>query len=457
MGDEQDPDEHDEDNAELNSDDEGDNILNNIDEGDNILNTIDEGATLLNYDHQDEESGSEEEDEEVEGEGSRVNGEDDEIEGDGDDDEDGDDNEDRTIVANDSDDSDDSDDDDEEEETCDELKPLKEVPAPISLKNHVYDVAFHPTKSFVATAEITGKVTLFNYSVADGNKKLFFLRNHKQACRSIEFSRDGSKLFACSKDKSISCVDMNTGALQHTIPSAHTESINKLKVMSENYLASGCDGGTVKVWDTRTFSSLIESSDCSDFISDMQCDKEMRHLLCTSGDGHLLVYNTRKKQLERRSDQLEEELLSLAIMKRGEKVVCGGGTGTLNIYAWNEWADVSDRLPTASESVESICPVTEDLVCIGGDDGVIRCLQIQPHRAIGVLGRHGSFPIDNLRLSPDGETLASCSGDQTVRFWDVSGLAQYTPPEDKPMQKRKERKRKLDVNESAKDNFFADL
>lgn len=449
------PDELDEESAELNSNDDDD-----------------DGDTLLNYDHQDEESASEDEDEEDEdeGEGSRVNVEDDEIEGDGDDDNDdnddgdGDDNDDdnqvKTHGNNDNDkdsDSDDSDDSDAEEETCDELKPLKDVPAPISLKNHVYDISFHPTKSFVATAEITGKVTLFDYSVADGNKKLFFLRNHKQACRSIEFSQDGSKLFACSKDKSISCVDMETGALQHTIPSAHTDSINKLKVMSENYLASGCDGGTVKVWDTRTFSSIIESSDCSDFISDIQCDKEMRHLLCTSGDGHLLVYNTRKKQLERRSDQLEEELLSLAIIKQGKKVVCGGGTGTLNIYAWNEWADVSDRLPTASESIESICPVTEDLVCIGGDDGVIRCLQIQPHRAIGVLGRHGSFPIDNLRLAPDGETLASCSGDQTVRFWDVSGLAQYTPPEEKPMQKRKERKRKLDAKESAKDGFFADL
>ena len=195
--------------------------------------------------------------------------------------------------------------------------------------------------------------------------------------------------------------------------------------------------------------------DGKDYISDMDCDKEGRHLLCTSGDGILSVYDLRKKQLLQQSDQLDEELLSVSVMKNGNKVVCGSSSGTLNIYSWGEWGDVSDRIPTNHESIEAICKVTEDIVCTGSDDGKINALFIKPHRAIGVLGSHSSYSIDNLRLSRDGKMVASCSGDGMVKFWDVSNLHEETI---EPIQQKKgHRKRKLDETSKSADDFFADL
>lgn len=42
-----------------------------------------------------------------------------------------------------------------------------------------------------------------------------------------------------------------------------------------------------------------------------------------SGDGTLSALNMRKMDLVKRSDYMDEELLSVGILKHGSKVVCG--------------------------------------------------------------------------------------------------------------------------------------
>ena len=41
----------------------------------------------------------------------------------------------------------------------------------------------------------------------------------------------------------------------------------------------------------------------------------------------------------------DDELLSVAVLKGGSKVVCGSTSGVLNIWSWGYWNDCSDRFP----------------------------------------------------------------------------------------------------------------
>ena len=45
-------------------------------------------------------------------------------------------------------------------------------------------------------------------------------------------------------------------------------------------------------------------------------------------------------------------------------------------------------------------------VVTGASDGVIRLVDILPHRIRGVIGEHDGFPIEALELSGDAEILA---------------------------------------------------
>ena len=51
-----------------------------------------------------------------------------------------------------------------------------------------------------------------------------------------------------------------------------------------------------------------------------------------------------------------------------------------------------------------------------------RAVHILPNRFLGVLGRHGDLAVENLSLSRDKNLLASCSHDQTIKFWNLDLL-----------------------------------
>lgn len=52
--------------------------------------------------------------------------------------------------------------------------------------------------------------------------------------------------------------------------------------------------------------------------------------------------------------------------------MCGTGDGILNLFSWGEWGDISDRFPGHPLSIDSCVAVSENVVCTGSMDGVIR-------------------------------------------------------------------------------------
>lgn len=52
--------------------------------------------------------------------------------------------------------------------------------------------------------------------------------------------------------------------------------------------------------------------------------------------------------------------------------MCGMQEGILNIFNWGEWGNISDRFPGHPESVDCLVPITENIICTGSTDGIIR-------------------------------------------------------------------------------------
>lgn len=199
----------------------------------------------------------------------------------------------------------------------------------------------------------------------------------------------------------------------------------------------------------------------TDFISSMVSDDAGRSLLATSGDGRLSVIDLRKRRLEEKSDCNESELLSVAIMKGGKKVVCGDGEGTLLLYHWGLWGDCTDRYPAHSDSVDSLLALGDSVLCTGSSDGTIRSIQLLPSQDLGVVGHHPpGLPIDNMYLTHDSSFLVTGSQD-VCKFWSVEsvptlpgasvrqqqstcgGASSQDTGDDDGWSKRKKRKRKL--------------
>lgn len=215
--------------------------------------------------------------------------------------------------------------------------------------------------------------------------------------------------------------------------------MNALHVVDANYVVSGDDSGEVRIWDTRKRGHVLAFKEhevrravraagapgadtrCAphpkDFVSSLAMSADSATLLSGGGDGRLAAYSMKKGKMVAVSDEQEDELLSLAILKHGKKVVAGTQGGVLTIWSWGYWGDLDDRFPGHPQSVDAMIRVDEDTVLTGSSDGIIRVVAIHPNRLLGVVGEHGDFPIERLAFSRDREVVASLSHDERVRFW----------------------------------------
>ena len=252
------------------------------------------------------------------------------------------------------------------------------------------------------------------------------------------------------------------------------------KTTSSSYLiATGDDTGGVRVWDERIIGDgqsgniyknlprgcIYEWNENEDYISDIQHSSDGNTIVATSADGRLAVFDLRmatkggtssifkhrKNEDEtttknkkgggsisttfRLSDDQEDELLSLQIMKQGKKVICGTQEGVLSIFSWGTWGDCSDRFPGHPSSIETLLKIDEDTLLTGSSDGLIRVIQLQPNKLLGILNsniggegqqsraQNEGFPIEKLGFNSNRNIVGSISAhDSHIRLWDTSIL-----------------------------------
>eukprot|EP00033_Pygsuia_biforma_P000937 GCRY01001079.1.p1 GENE.GCRY01001079.1~~GCRY01001079.1.p1 ORF type:complete len:381 (+),score=100.40 GCRY01001079.1:133-1275(+) len=246
--------------------------------------------------------------------------------------------------------------------------------------------------------------------------------HHSDSCRSLAFTKDNKHLISVGADRSINVVDIEAGSCVMSKKNAHDDGINVVRTIDANIFTTGDDDGEVKVWDARVGDCVMKNEEHEDYISDMVYHQPKRRLLATSGDGALSVYDMRKSgKIEALSECLDDELLSVVVMKDGKKVVCGTQDGVLDIFNWEQFGDISDRLPGHPESVSTMLKIDEDTLLTGSSDGLVRAIQIHPNKLIGVLAMY-DFPIEKLGLSQDNKYLATSTHDNCIHFANIGYL-----------------------------------
>ena len=216
-------------------------------------------------------------------------------------------------------------------------------------------------------------------------------------------------------------------------PKAHKAPVNVVRAFAGHMLATGDDNGHVKLWDARVpgaEAAAVTFSDHEDVITDMCVDVGRATLLTASGDGRLGVLDLRKPKLAGLTEQQDDELLSLAVIKGGATVLAGSQDGVLLSYTWGKWAfkegdDATygpDKFRGHPQSIDALLAVDADTVVTGSSDGIIRLVTVAPNKLVGVLGEHSEDPIERLAWDRARRLLASASHDNTVKFWDVGYL-----------------------------------
>ena len=302
--------------------------------------------------------------------------------------------------------------------------------ARIRLKATCFGLDAHPTEPLLAAGLISGQLKLFDYEqpsedpTGGSAKQRWSARPHSGACRAVRFASDGNTVYSTGADGTLQQRDVETNKPTWRRRNAAPATINALALTGETGVATGDDEGMVRCWDMRQRRVAHEFHEHGEYISDMLfTDQRSKHtLLASGGDGYLAVFDVRAGKLWARSDPLDDELLSLCVLKGGKKVLCGTEGGPVGIFSWGDWGDVSDRLLGHPSSVDALVTHDDDHVITGSADGLVRLVGVHPNRVLGVVGDHGDAPVEALAIGSTGEVLASAGHDHTVRLWDLTFL-----------------------------------
>ena len=300
------------------------------------------------------------------------------------------------------------------------------VPEEIECSEQCFDVCFHPVADYLVAGLVDGNIELWQYGLGSEVNALAMKCRHTDSgssCRGVLFNPTGTTLYAISSDRSLQVID-HRGQLTKSYVGAHKDCVNKLFHLTDNILATGCDGGEVKIWDVRTEQGEVMSWHLhEDFVSGFAFSEEKSTLLSVAGDATLCAYDLRSAANTFRSDDQEAELQCVEIIKGGKKIVCGAQDGVLLVFSWDKWGDCSDRYPGHPESLDCLLKLDESTLLTGSSDGLIRCVTVQPNKMLGVIGDHEDFPVEQIRRDRLGRVLGSISHDNVVRFWDISMFA----------------------------------
>lgn len=118
------------------------------------------------------------------------------------------------------------------------------------------------------------------------------------------------------------------------------------------------------------------------------------------------------------SEEYDEELTCLGLFRSETKLLAGTSKGKLFLFNWNEFGLHSDEFPGPKTAINSMIPITENVVVTACEDGILRATHLFPHRHLGIVGQH-DLSAECLDICNDGTMIASTSHNNDIKFWNI--------------------------------------
>jgi WD40 repeat protein len=226
-------------------------------------------------------------------------------------------------------------------------------------------------------------------------------------------------LAAGGEDGLVGIWDLKTGERLATF-SGHTKWVWSVAFRADGQmLASGGDDRTIRLWDVQTGNLLQTLTGHTSRIWSIALSPDGQTLASGSDDRTVKLWNVQTGECLRTLQGHSQWIWSVAFSPDGQTLASGGKDQT--VHLWNVSSGSSLRtLQGYTNQIWSVAfsPDSQRLAS-GSDDRTIKLWHPETGECLKTLQGH-TRQVWVVAFSPDGKTLASGSDDQTAKLWDAN-------------------------------------
>ncbi len=301
-------------------------------------------------------------------------------------------------------------------------------------RTNVYQMfaAFSPDMSLLATGGDENDMHL--WELASG-REIRTLRGHTGWLLHGAFSPDGRKFASASWDRTARLWNTDTGQ-SLCEPLGHPYWVIHVAFSPDGkLLATACADGKVRLWDAATGAPTGQSADYGDAVSCAEFSPDGQRVAYCGGsaffanslDTSVRIWDLRTGQT-RRLDGHTQMVYALAWNPKGDLLASAALNGQVKL-----WEPESGREVAALESPGiGRCAFSVEFspdgryIGVGGIDinkrtSWAQVYDVRTRRSVREFSGH-SFVVITIAFSPDGQSVATSSGEGTLKVWPVEPI-----------------------------------
>jgi WD40 repeat protein/3',5'-cyclic AMP phosphodiesterase CpdA len=292
----------------------------------------------------------------------------------------------------------------------------------------IYALDFHPSGDFLISADRRGVVARWDLDVSDVTRTE--LESHSGAVYRVTFSPDGASFVTGDSDGNVRLWDSGTGTQRLDLGRPHYASVwpTMFHPHGDQILTTSNDH-TAKLWNTGSGARLRRLRGHGRRIRTVAFSFDSRLLATADHDGLVRTWDPRTGVCHRVFEHPPDRLRSAVFAPRSHLLATESNDGL--VFLWDAMSGKEGRhLGVDTENVWAVAfaPPEGDRMATVADDDSIEIRYAPTGRITATLRGTNTGRVRALAFSPDGESLASGSDDQTVRLWSTP-VGDTTPDE----------------------------